>query len=673
MPGFAFHRETLKQVADQMSASDPRGQLLNSPFASLGAMGPDILLYTPPSPGLAAALGDGTIVALAKEAASSPSSLSGSQLLLLEELFSNPLGAAYSVLFSLLVVPVWPKLSNITAVLAEANTIAQEEDEFAVLGLVDKLSSVATEANSLKTELPLIIASLTEIIGTITTLGPWMESAPLNQPGLPEPSDPRGCRPHEFLRWHGSGDFARALSEKATTPNQEAFALGWLCHLAGSVTAEPFVNNIVGGPYRTHWWRNRLAQNFIDSWVFGFAETPGQMTGDEPTPAYEAWESLCAANLQDAFNAGGLPGPASTGAVPSAVTAMATGNLGSLPQSFPSEIEDLLEDALQEIYPQPHTPEIRPELGTLAAQTFADAYVGAFGVFWFLTSGEGPLGNNLLESPPGGCGTTPPSWVSTGGSPTAQQAGLNIGGAVCAALLAILAVLLIVTGNVVAGFEALTAALAAPIIDWDEVRCNLFWITNMMLKQENLLRDALVFTGLAYPPPVLLGGPDLNGQTQPATDLTPDPNLDTTAKQPEGNVPPSSGIPLTRTNSFSSDTREYPRRLDEANGAPDLNFEAYPVSAGGETPSTENLIPPGKYPDFILNEAGLQNGGITTGGPYPTRELFLGDAVSNAAMLIDATELPNYNLDGDRGYGWRGWHPQVGTEPIDPPVHDAED
>ncbi len=138
-------------------------------------------------------------------------------MLLLEELFSNPLGAAYSVLFSLLVVPIWPKLSNITAVLAEANTIAQDEDEFAVPGLIG------------------------------------------NSPRLP----PKRTR-------------------------SKAFALGWLCHLAGSVTAEPFVNNIVGGPYRTHWWRNRLAQNFIDSWVFGFAETPGQMTGDEPTPAYEA-------------------------------------------------------------------------------------------------------------------------------------------------------------------------------------------------------------------------------------------------------------------------------------------------------------------------------------------------------------------------------------------------
>ncbi len=97
-------------------------------------MGPDILLYTTPSPGLAAALADGTIIALAKEAASSPSSLSGSQLLLLEELFSNPLGAAYSVLFSLLIVPVWLKLRNITSVLAEANTIAQEEDELRISG-----------------------------------------------------------------------------------------------------------------------------------------------------------------------------------------------------------------------------------------------------------------------------------------------------------------------------------------------------------------------------------------------------------------------------------------------------------------------------------------------------------------------------------------------------------
>jgi hypothetical protein len=670
VPGFAFHHEALEQVAGQLPAGDPRIQLLGSPFASLGALGPDILLYAPPSEQLATDLGDGAILGLVAQASTSPATLTAAQIQELIELFSKPIGAAYSALFSQLVVPVWPQLAEITAFLAEVDAIAQNEDELAIPGVLGKLSSILGEAGTLGSSLPPIVKSLTEVIALITTLGPWMESAPSALAGVLAPADVLACRPYELLRWHASGDFAEALVRNAKTANQQAYALGWACHVAGSVTGEPFVNNIVGGPYRTHWWRNRLAQNFVDSWIFGFVRTPGKMAGDEPTPPYEDWSSLCEANLQDAFNVGGLPGPASAGAVPSAVSAIATGDLGSLPGRFPEELTDLIGAALKEVYPQADA----LELGTLSAQSFAEAYVGAFGVFWFLTSGNGPLGNNLLEAAPGDCGTAAPSWITSGSAPSPQQAGLNVPAAVCAVLLAILALLSFLTGDVVGGMAALAAALAAPVIDWDEVRCNLWWIESVLLKQENLLRDALVFGGLAYPPPVLLGGPDLNGNTQPATDLTPDPNLQAQPPQPEGNVPPSTGVPLTRSNSLSADKRDYPRALDDSvQGTPDLDFQSYPLSVGAETPATENLIAQGEYPSVVFNGTGVQNGGVADAGVYPSRYELLGDAVANALALLGDMKLANYNLDGDRGYGWLAWHPEPGTDPATPPVHDVQD
>jgi hypothetical protein len=457
----------------------------------------------------------------------------------------------------------------------------------------------------------------------------------------------------------------------AKTSDQKSFALGWLCHVAASVTAEPFVNNIVGGPYRTHWWRNRLAQNFVDSWTYGFAETPATMAGDEPTPAYPQWASLCSANLQNAFNVGNLAGPPSADAVPPAVNAMATGNLGNLPQSFPAEITDLLTAALAATYPASSL----PELGSLSAQTFADAYVGAYAVFWFLTSGEGPLGNNLLGNPPGSCGTTAPSWITSGGTPTPQQAGVNTAGAVCAALLAILAILSILGGDLLGGLAALDGALAVPLLDWDTIRCDLYWITSTLYAQENGLRDALVLAGLAYPPPVLLGGPDVNGNTQPATDLTPDPNLGQPSPIPDGNVAPSTGVPLTRSNALSTDDSGYPRARDTSvQKSADLDFASYPLTASLETPLARNLIPPDKYPDLVLNGLGLTNGGMTDDGVYPSRYESFGDAVSNALELIkEPGKIPNYNLDADRGYGWKGWHPQPGSDPTTLPVQDVED
>ena len=63
-----------------------------------------------------------------------------------------------------------------------------------------------------------------------------------------------------------------------------------------------------------------------------------------------------------------------------------------------------------------------------------------------------------------------------------------------------------------------------------------------------------------------------------------------------------------------------------------------------------------------------------------TMEVFLhewscsGGAVANAVSVIqtEAMTLVDYNLDGDRGYGWKCWRPKVGTEPksgtVDPEI-----
>jgi len=106
----------------------------------------------------------------------------------------------------------------------------------------------------------------------------------------------------------------------------------------------------------------------------------------------------------------------------------------------------------------------------------------------------------------------------------------------------------------------------------------------------------------------------------------------------------------------------------------DLNFNAYPKTAS-EEPSTENLVPIGRYPNLVVDGSGLQNGGILAGGTFPTRQVFLGDAVANAVQAIThgPDHLPDYNLDGDRGDGWEGWHPQPGSVPATPPVNAVQD
>ena len=641
-------------------------------------MGPDILLYTPPSQTLADDLHDGNIFTVIETLVTNPATLTAAQWAELQEVMSKPFGAAYSTLFRELVVTAWPQLETITTFVAEANTIAENEDTSALSGFFAQWPAVQSALTSLGNSVPGAIQTIAKNVGTLIGVGPWMEDQPASGIGaaLLGAADPRACRPYEFLRWHKSGEFARALLDNAKSENQRAFALGWLTHVAASVTGEPFVNNIVGGPYRTHWWRNRLVQNFVDSWVYGRFETtpPASMAGDTPTPAYADWASICAANLQEAFNVGHLP-DAAAGAVPSAVQAMASGNLGALPQQFPVEIAQLLTDAIDATYPV----DTRPNpAGSLSAQTFADAYVGAFAVFWFLTSGQGPVANNSIGAPPSGCGTTPPSWLTPGSAPAPQQQGITSGDETCEIVLAILAVLAFLTGNAAAGIALLVAALEEqPSINWDEVRCDVYWITYTVYQIENLMRDALVLTALAYPPPILLGGPDVNGNIQPATDFTTLPG-DTAPSTLPNNAPPSSGVPLTRTNLISHDRDGgYPRRLDTTVTIADLDFFRYPLpsSVGVEADASQNLIPALKYADHVLNASGLANGGMLNAGGFPSRYAFFGDAVSNARQLIAANGkgLADYNLDADRGYGWQGWHPAPLSNPGSPPVAVLQD
>ena len=709
MPNLAFQIEVLNQVIVKRAAqNDPVAIKLNNPantqlkqFAVMGAMGPDMLRYMPVSQKLATFLSNfippatsGTTLTPAQintattQIQTAMSGLSTTDQSLAFELYFNPVGAIYSVLFSGLVVPVWPVLDKITDFFNQLEVIVQNQDEIGLAEIIGQLSGVQSMGNSL-TGLPSTLALLEVVIGSILTLGPWME---MNE-SFPPPTDNIADRRYEFLRWHQTSEFAQSLLTNATSDNQKAYVFGWQSHMASSITAEPFINNITGGPYRTHWWRNRMVGNYVDSWTFGFFEqTPNPtMTGDNPSPVYfdpttgNGWPALCnGGNLQNEFNVGSLSGPTNPDDVPDALKAVATGNLGTLPNSFPAEISQLFSTALASTYPAASLPIVGVDssltpIPAFNDTTLAEAYVGAFAIYWFMSAGRGALGSNVVGQ---GTGMPEPSWITSGSTPSPAQGGLNIGAAICAAILAIFGALAILGGDFVGGLAALDAALAVPIIDWATVNNELFWLRKTLIDQENALQEALVLGGLAYPPPVMLGvqvniqGTDT---TLPATDLTPplDPSVSP--------VPTVTGVPLCKSNSLSSGGTDvtyvppaYPHWLDTTSqlGAfADLNFAAYPLSIKTEEPATKNLIQAGVYPQTLVNGSGLQNGGIVNNEPYPSNYQFFGDAVSNAVQLIadGGAKLPDYNLDGDRGYGWLAWDPAAGSNPFNPPVLDVQE
>lgn len=72
----------------------------------------------------------------------------------------------------------------------------------------------------------------------------------------------------DMLHYRRSGFFAKGLVLGAVTPREKAFAYGYLSHIAADVAGHPYVNTIVGAPYRMNVQRHVTAENFQDSWKY---------------------------------------------------------------------------------------------------------------------------------------------------------------------------------------------------------------------------------------------------------------------------------------------------------------------------------------------------------------------------------------------------------------------
>lgn len=637
MPGVAYHFTVLRRAVDALAsgsaADQAKASILkkNSEFAHLGALGPDLLSFVPVDP---ARLDE-------VEASTDPTSLPLATQL---ALYRNPTMVAYAMMFRK-ILDIWPILDELNAFLDTMDAIAAAED-------LDALKAQKDASEAIKAQ----VATLTSLSGDATTLKAQIETMiasaiPPIQKFPWSANGPSRWRDGEYLAWRRTGKFARRLTELAEDSGDDrlkAFAYGWLGHVGAAVTGEPFINQIVGGPYRTHWWRNRYVRNYVDAWTWGYYNTTATITNDEPAPPYTQWASIsCGANLHTSISLSGAP----TG--PEAAKAVA---FGGLPEVLPTNLLDLIQKALDEVYAG------APKPDDLDASAFQRAYVGALGVLWFMSSGQGAMCPKPVGAPPSTC-STPPDWVTSGGTPPTPDPDVEVDPAntASAIVLAIIAIIAFLCGAWVAGAAAIAGAIAAAVagldIDWDELRCDLYWMRKVVFDGMNAIRSLLVEAGLAYPLNWELGQVGTDGLTTPALDR--------------------SGRPLTRTRGKGASTTGagdiYPHLMDASLGTAGINYLFYPVS-GLEGPST-GAWPPDTlhYANAALSDLPLENGGVLgDDGSFPTRDRFFGASVPNAVQVISAggEGLVDYNLHGDRGYGWKTWNPTlVGGTPTNPPIN----
>lgn len=72
----------------------------------------------------------------------------------------------------------------------------------------------------------------------------------------------------DMLHYRRTGQFGRALVEYAERPEERAYAYGYLSHIATDVVGHAYVNQVVGGPYRMHMQRHVTVENYMDVWKY---------------------------------------------------------------------------------------------------------------------------------------------------------------------------------------------------------------------------------------------------------------------------------------------------------------------------------------------------------------------------------------------------------------------
>jgi len=72
----------------------------------------------------------------------------------------------------------------------------------------------------------------------------------------------------DYLHYRRTGQFCSEMWQLSQGDDDlMRYCLGYASHIGTDVAGHPYVNAIVGGPYRTHWHRHKLIENWIDAYV----------------------------------------------------------------------------------------------------------------------------------------------------------------------------------------------------------------------------------------------------------------------------------------------------------------------------------------------------------------------------------------------------------------------
>lgn len=532
--------------------------------------------------------------------------------------------------------------------------------------LIDKVKDQFAAVNDLRAKFPDAVAGV-QPRRKVPPAGAWL--------------------PRDVVHGYRTGAFWGELRRRAAgsgDPRLEAFGLGALVGYAGALCGNSFLNGVVGGPHRNHWWRHRAVSQYVDAWVWGYYRTrermraqgreivfPNSTSGRVPVPPYAMWNNIAGAELQDRFKIGGITAEAVLNAIRDSVP---------VAPHLPDELVALWLDTYRDVVGDPPSPGVD-----------AAGLQGAYAMTWLTTwiaSSDAFLGATAPDqiNEPDDCGPRP-DWVAVDGSvvvggtvvPAPQHSPpspsyVEVASAIVAAIMAAAAFLIYGIGAGVAWILAAVATAdhaTAPV--WSDLRCYSGWVDAFAIQLENAARDILTYSGLGPPYAVQLAHNEIQFQT--FGDIVPPSAALSTCRSPsalEGeNYPASVWRPPAAPDQKSNWTRypteplEPPREISYPEGVwwPSHFVDGFSFVDRGATahprfPATQDnpLDRPGGRPSVLNSdewERRMQIAEREGGGAQGA----FGNAVDVALALIRAPQdkLLDWDLDGDRGLGWPTW------------------
>ena len=500
-------------------------------------------------------------------------------------------------------------------------------------GALDGIDDLATDLGVILTFFsdPAELSALGQLMGTASR--PLIND-PLNS--IPETL----WTGRDFLTWKRTGKFATALMRAAGDDRQRAYALGWQVSYATQLSMSGYVISAVGSVYRTHWWRHRWVSNFIDSWVWGFYDQDGLPAGQPADGPFSSRRAPCDARLHEWIDVTG-----GGWNFEEVARDMARGR--PLPPMLPDDFTAFWMQAFTDAYGDVLPPLFTPE----RLQT---AYAALGTVLWFQTSGE-VIGCNPLPGPPpaacSGAGAAPPPWVDPTQTNPATGAPFeppvpqpendpDIAKIISGLILALLGIAAAIFGGAAIGIAAIAGGLALIVDgvvepDWDKLTCDLYWIDIYLFNGLEALHRLTLFGGVQHP-----YGRDLDID-------------EIMLAFGDAELPFASGPAVIRSHGIEALRQPWNGLISTW-----ANRPVEPV----ETPVHRVFsFGAGLWPNLVFDDEATNPRlrDLRDAPPWPGgfEERSFGPAVQNALVLIGELpdELPDWNLDGDRGLGRLTW------------------